>query len=71
MVDCKSVYCRIQQLEKDLYYYKTTSRELKRRLREASSSQDSQTEPARPVNGRSPTGKSSVRRTRKQLRQLR
>ena len=32
---------RIQELEKDLYYYKTTSRELKKKLREMSGSQES------------------------------
>lgn len=63
---------KVQQLEKDLYYYKTTSRELKRRLREVSSSQDSHTDSIRPVNSNdgSPKVKSSLRRMRKQLRQL-
>ena len=28
------LYFRIQQLEKDLYYYKKTSRDLKKKLRE-------------------------------------
>ena len=32
------ITCRVSQLEKDLYYYKKTSRELKRRLREYVSS---------------------------------
>ena len=32
-------YFRIQQLEKDLFYYKKTSRDLKRKLREVLASQ--------------------------------
>ncbi|XP_062522363.1 kinesin-like protein KIF27 isoform X2 [Corticium candelabrum] len=61
---------KIQQLEKDLYYYKTTSRELKRRLREASNSQDIQPGKESPLNGGSLSEKSSLRKTRRELRQL-
>jgi len=51
------VVCRIAQLEKDLYYYKTTSREFKKKLRSVSresvqgelDTRQSSTEPNRDV----------------------
>ncbi|XP_065844759.1 kinesin-like protein KIF27 [Oscarella lobularis] len=56
--DASALQARIQELEKDLYYYKTTSRELKKKLREMSGSQESDKQPV------------AVKKSRKLLKEL-
>jgi hypothetical protein len=41
-----NLLCRITELEKDLYYYKSVSRELKKKLRQLGKDKDGSGEPA-------------------------